>query len=121
MSEDRPRGGAEGQETVSLDRPTTKSAAHRFGFVPCPHCNPSGLPSGEVHGDCPWCWDEGDRLCRRFVLTQKARQWAEAHGIDEDDIPTSPESRDALLRPPTLEIADTEPPPPPIKLDEDED
>lgn len=87
--------------------PATKSAAHRFGFVPCPSCNPSGKPSGEIAPACAWCWSDDDKIHRRFVLREKAEKWARAHGLDEDDIPTSPESRDALLYPPTLAIADT--------------
>lgn len=99
-------------QRMSDQRPTppaTKSAAHRFGFVPCPSCNPSGLPSGEIIVPCAWCWSNDDGVHRRFVLVERAKEWAREHGIDDEDIPTSPESRDALLHPPKLDaIPDTE-------------
>jgi hypothetical protein len=46
----------------------------------------------------------------RFLPVDKAIEWAKEHGMDEDDIPTSPESRQALQHPPDL--ADTDPAPP---------
>lgn len=93
-------------------KPATKSAAHRFGFVACPSCNPAGKPSGEISTPCAWCWSNEDSTHRRFVLSERAKEWARSHGVDDDDIPTSPESRDALLHPPKLDaIPDTEPAP----------
>lgn len=90
--------------------PRTKSAAHAFGFGPCPSCNPSGRPSGEL-GDvpCAWCWSEEDKTYRRFVLRERIEEWAKEHGMSEDDITTSPETRGALEHPPAL--SDTERPP----------
>lgn len=112
--------------------PATKSQAHRFGFVACPGCNPNGLPSGEIAKEiqCAWCWSSKDEppTHRRFVLREVAEKWAKEHGLSEDDIPTSPESREALQNPPKLDSGmhidltpDTDPAPPyvpPLKREE---
>ena len=101
---------------MSEKRPwSTKSAAHRFGFLPCPSCNPNEVPSGEIpkNTHCAWCWSDEDKVYRRYVLREVAEKWALEHGLAEDDIPTSPESRDALQVPPKLEtpIPPTDPDP----------
>lgn len=93
-----------------MDVPRTKSAAHAFGFGPCPSCNAAGLPSKECPDvACAWCWDDSDKDHRRFVTRSRIEEWAAAHGMTEDDITTSPETRGALSHPPIL--ADTERPP----------
>jgi len=113
---------------VSEKRPwSTKSAAHRFGFVACPNCNPKGLPSGEIFIMCAVCWEPEENTHRRFILREKAEEWARDRGLSEDDITTSPEARSAMSNPPALpgsgdRIPDTEPAPfkPPIPREDDE-
>jgi hypothetical protein len=116
---------------MSERRPSTKSAAHRFGFVSCPSCNPTGLPSGDIPKEklCAWCWSGEDETHRRFVPLARDKEYRLAHGLpeDEDDIPTSPESRSALQNPPPLErldeVPDTDPAPrfkPPIRREDDD-
>jgi hypothetical protein len=119
---------------MSEKRPwSTKSAAHRFGFVACPNCNPDGKPSGEIFIMCAVCWEAGEVNAdgtvgthRRFVLREKAEAWARERGLTEDDITTSPEARSSLANPPPLpgsgdKVPDTEPAPPyvpPLKREE---
>lgn len=76
----------------------TKSAAHRIGDVPCPGCNPKGEPSDQIPDiPCAWCWDDAEKIHRRFVKLTTYLKWREEHpGVDDDEIPTSPESRSAL-------------------------
>jgi hypothetical protein len=82
-----------------------------------------------VHALCVWCYDKDDDLHRRFVTIARLKEYRRAYGLPEDeddeDIPTSPESRQALQKPPSLEdekIPDTDPAPgfkPPIKREDD--
>jgi hypothetical protein len=106
--------------------PITKSAAFRFGLTFCPSCNPNDLPSTDIAESlaCAWCWNEQGKFHVRYVDKPTLRRWRKEHGLpedDEDDIPTSPESRHAL-RQPISPTANTVPAPfkPPIKREEDD-
>lgn len=113
---------------MSEKRPwASKSAAFRFGLTFCPSCNPKNLPAQDIPDSvpCAWCWSEEEKVHYRYVNKETLKRWRKHHGLpedDEDDIPTSPESRQALQHPPGLELADTEPVPPfkpPIKREDD--
>lgn len=85
--------------------PKTKSAAHRIGDVPCPSCNPKELAYDAIPASlpCAWCWDDGQKIHRRFVKLTQYMRWLEQHpGAADREPPTSPESRSALTPvPPT--------------------
>jgi hypothetical protein len=68
--------------------PATKSAAIRIGLVPCPGCNPTGLPPEILTGNCAWCWNQGIGCYTRFVAVDVAIQYAQQHGEDFHDVPT---------------------------------
>jgi hypothetical protein len=84
--------------------PKTRSAAYRIGDVPCPQCNPDGKNADKIPAElpCAWCWDEAIKIYRRFVKLTRYLEWAKEHGKEDEEIPTSPESRAALTPvPPT--------------------
>jgi hypothetical protein len=89
----------------------TKSAAFRFGLTFCPACNPNDLPAHDIPESvsCAWCWNEDGAFHVRYVDRITLRRWRKEHGLDEDDeddIPTSPESRQAIEP-----VPDTDPAP----------
>ena len=103
-------------------RGITKSAAHRFGLTFCPACNADGKPAMDISPDvpCAWCWNKEHGFHARYVTVETLKKWRVEHGLpeDEDEIPTSPESRQALQNPPASsdgddEIPDTDPAPKP--------
>lgn len=103
---------------MSEKRPwATKSAAFRFGLTFCPACNPNNLPAQDIPAElpCAWCWSDEDKIHYRYVNKETLMRWRKQHGLpedDEDDIPTSPESRQALQNPPPISpVADTIPVP----------
>jgi len=112
---------------MSEKRPWAKPSGvlQAFGWLHCPQCNSQKRPSTEIEGPCAWCWDNEEKRHLRYVKPDRYKEWRKQHGLpedDEDDVPTSPESRQALERPPPLEPApDTDPAPfrPPIKREED--
>lgn len=87
-----------------VEKPPTKSSAHRIGLVPCGSCNAAGLAAEHVTAPCAWCWDADIGCHTRFIPVDKAIEWAREHGMDEQDLPTPAEHRRAL------ETAATEPP-----------
>jgi len=89
-----------------VEIPKTRSAAYRIGDVPCPSCNREEKNTSEIPVSipCAWCWDDALRVHRRFVKLTRFLEWQREHPgeIDDEEIPTSPESRGALTPvPPT--------------------